>query len=118
MLTRHVQIRLMKISASFANPPSFEPDYSVRMEGRDKGIINAWLAGIDMARQRPALRAQALSDELPVLPYRGGVEKSSSSNRRLGRCCTWPCGRDYVAMIWTLTWTASQSGSAADTACA
>lgn len=84
MLTRHVQLRLMKISASFADPPSFEPDYCVRVEGRDKGIINAWLAGIDMARQRPELRTQALSDALPVLPYRGGVEKKLKVKQKIG----------------------------------
>lgn len=84
MLTRHIQTRPMNISASFDNPPPFEPDYSARMDGPDKGIINAWLAGIDMARQRPELRAQALADELPVLPYRGGVEKKLKLKQKIG----------------------------------
>lgn len=61
------------------------------MEGPDKGLINAWLAGIEKRRELPDLAARARNGELPILPYRGGVEKAIKTRNKIGAL-------HYVAM--------------------
>lgn len=65
----------MRIQASFAAPPSFEPDYERRNHGPDEGLINAWLAGVSKRSAWPHIAQQAAAGELPPLPYKGGIPK-------------------------------------------
>ena len=69
----------MLVRHSFANPPPFEVDYAKRNEGPDRGLVNAWLSGIAMRKDKPTLAQQAAAGELPVLAFRGGVTKSLAS---------------------------------------
>lgn len=66
-------------------------DWDTRWEGQDKGLITAWLAGQEKARTDAALVAKAQAGELPVLPFRGGVERAIKSGNKLGHLL-------YVAM--------------------
>jgi hypothetical protein len=81
----------MLIQASVNNPPAFEHDYDRRLKGPDHGLINAWIAGIRYAKEHPDLAARAQAGELPVLPYRGGVERSIKTRNKIGAL-------QYVAM--------------------
>ena len=74
----------MLLNHAFSNPPPMASDYALRMEGPDKGLINAWLAGIAMRREDSILQRQALAGELPPLPYRGGVERALKLKQKIG----------------------------------
>ena len=74
----------MLIQASVNSPPAFEHDYDRRLKGPDHGLINAWLAGIRYAKEHPDVAARAQAGELPVLPYRGGVERTIKSRHKIG----------------------------------
>lgn len=65
----------MRIHERFASPPPFQNDFDARINGPDRGVINAWLAGIAKRTEWPAVARQAEAGELPVLPYRGGIAK-------------------------------------------
>ena len=47
----------------------------MRWEGPDKGLIAAWLRGIEKRAESPELVTAAQAGELPILAWRGGVEK-------------------------------------------
>lgn len=48
------------------------------------GIVNAWLAGLEHRRSNVAWRTAAEAGELPVLPYRGGVERKIKKKLKIG----------------------------------
>ena len=81
----------MLIQASVNNPPAYEHDYDRRLKGPDHGLINAWIAGIRYAKEHPDIAARAQAGELPVLPYRGGVERAIKTRHKIGAL-------QYVAM--------------------
>ncbi|KQW24694.1 hypothetical protein ASC83_11095 [Acidovorax sp. Root402] len=61
------------------------------MEGPDKGLINAWITGLAKSVDSPELAAKATAGELPVLPFRGGVEAAIKTKTKVGHLL-------YVAM--------------------
>lgn len=65
----------MLITASRLSPPVLGDSWEARQEGEDEGLISAWLAGLDMRERDCNLSQAALRGELPVLPFKGGVEK-------------------------------------------
>lgn len=65
----------MLIQVSAAKPPQQGESWEERQEGEDRGLISAWLAGRAMRERDPAAAQAALRGELPVLPFKGGVEK-------------------------------------------
>lgn len=74
----------MLITASAANPPPISDDFAARVNGPDKGLINAWLVGLEKRASDPALSNRALEGELPPLPYKGGVEKQVKTRKKMG----------------------------------
>lgn len=81
----------MLITHHISNPPTFENDFNKRIRGPDKGLINAWIAGIRYAREHPDVAARAKAGELPVLPWRGGVDRAIKTRNKIGAL-------QYVAM--------------------
>lgn len=89
----------MIVRESVASAPPVSKRYEDRLEGPDKGVINAWLAGLIKRREAFAtsqptplrLVARAEAGELPVLPYRGGVEVAIKRQDKIGSLL-------YVAM--------------------
>lgn len=71
----------MLIQASAANPPKQGESWEARQEGVDRGLISAWLAGRSMRERETELVLAALRGELPVLPFKGGVEKTIKGNK-------------------------------------
>lgn len=49
--------------------------YEDRIDGYDKGLINAWQVGRGLAVRDPDIAAKSKNGELPVLHVKGGVEK-------------------------------------------
>lgn len=72
-------------------PPVPSADYYERIEGPDQGLINAWVAGLDKRSSWVETAEKALAGELPVLPFRGGVEKRIKRTDKVGSLL-------YVAM--------------------
>lgn len=66
----------MIIQASITAPPANQADWYKRWEGPDKGLICAWLRGIEKATQDPLMVSQAKRGELPVTVFRGGILKA------------------------------------------
>lgn len=67
--------------ADVCNPPPIEQDYHRRMEGPDRGVINAWLAGLELRASSPQLVKAAKAGELPLLAYRGGVDRALKGDK-------------------------------------
>lgn len=74
----------MLITASAANPPPKSENYEQRISGADKGLINAWLVGLAKRQSDPGLARKAEAGELPLLPYKGGVEKKVKTRDKIG----------------------------------
>lgn len=81
----------MLIQSPISDPPPICENYEDRMHGPDQGLINAWLAGIAKRRESPEIAAQAVAGELPVLAYRGGVDRAVKTKNKTGSLL-------YVAM--------------------
>ncbi|MDO8777065.1 MAG: hypothetical protein Q7K57_51825 [Burkholderiaceae bacterium] len=82
----------MKIRQSIASPPTPSEDWHERWEGSDQGLVCSWLHGIEKAQENPELATKAKAGELPVLAWRGGVEKPIKSKTKTG------------AMTYLATW--------------
>jgi hypothetical protein len=52
--------------------------------GPDQGLICCWLRGLEKAKEDPALAEKARMGELPVLAWKGGVEKKLKSGVKVG----------------------------------
>lgn len=74
----------MLITASASNPPLGRDKYVDRIEGPDRGLINAWLVGLEKRQSDPELACKAEAGELPPLPYKGGVEKKIKGQNKIG----------------------------------
>jgi len=52
--------------------------------GSDHGLIACWERGREKAKESPELAAAATANELPILPWSGGVEKKIKSKTKHG----------------------------------
>ncbi|NUT89244.1 hypothetical protein HNO91_22670 [Pseudomonas corrugata] len=53
-------------------------------EGQDKGLIKCWEIGRDRATKFPELAQRCQAGELPVLGWKGGVNRSLKKNEKFG----------------------------------
>jgi hypothetical protein len=53
-------------------------------EGQDKGLIKCWEIGRDRATKFPELAQRCRAGELPVLGWKGGVNRSLKKNEKFG----------------------------------
>lgn len=81
----------MYIECDATAPPTLGSSWEERQEGPDRGLISAWLGGFSLAREQPALVAAAQKDELPVLPFRGGLDRAIKVKNKVGAL-------QYIAM--------------------
>lgn len=82
----------MLIYHPISNPPTPSEDWHERWNGPDQGLVCSWLRGIEKAQEDPDMAAKAKAGELPVLAWRGGLEKSIQSKTKTG------------AMAYLATW--------------
>jgi len=55
-----------------------------KWKGPDDGLIACWEVGRDLAREDPELAEKAKRGELPVLAWKGGVEKMLKKKEKYG----------------------------------
>lgn len=55
-----------------------------RWEGPDGGLISAWIRGREKAKEDPGLRDAIRRGELPVLPWKGGVDQATKVGHKYG----------------------------------
>ena len=53
-------------------------------EGPDKGLITCWEVGRELSKKEPELAGRAKKGELPVLVWKGGVEKKTKKKEKYG----------------------------------
>jgi len=52
-----------------------------RWKGHDKGLITCWEVGRELAQKKPELAERARNNELPILGWKGGVNKKVSTKK-------------------------------------
>lgn len=65
----------MLVTARANLPPALPPIWKERWEGQDAGLLAAWIRGLEKRAESPEIAAACRAGELPVLAWRGGVEK-------------------------------------------
>ena len=55
-----------------------------RWNGDDKGLITCWEVGRELRKKEPELAERANKGELPVLGWKGGVEKKIKKKEKYG----------------------------------
>lgn len=74
----------MKIHRSIAEPLRLDPNWDERWGDVTRGLITSWERGREKSLEDPVLASRALSGELVVLPWRGGVEKATQKQLKYG----------------------------------
>lgn len=59
---------------------SFEQQW----RGSDEGLIKCWEVGRELAKKNSTLAERAKKNELPVLPWKGGIEKKIDKGGKYG----------------------------------
>lgn len=72
------------VSRSIEEPIRKNPDFKQRWKGPDRGLITCWEVGRLKADKNPSLAKAALSGELPVLGWKGGVAKETKKKEKFG----------------------------------
>jgi hypothetical protein len=58
--------------------------FEERWRGPDKGLITCWEVGRDMSKKEPELAERARKGELPVIGWKGGVDKKIKKKEKYG----------------------------------
>jgi hypothetical protein len=72
------------IHRSINLPIRKSPSFDERWRGEDKGLITCWEDGRQMREKYPELVQRAENGELPVLGWKGGIEKKIKKNEKYG----------------------------------
>lgn len=64
--------------------PAKNLTFEQRFGGPDNGIVYSWDRGREMRIERPELAERAEKGELPMLPWRGGVEAELKLDKKYG----------------------------------
>lgn len=73
-----------RISRFYKEPKREGLSWDARWTGEDNGLITCWEVGRELRAKNPELAARAESGELPVLGWKGGVEKSTKKGEKYG----------------------------------
>ncbi len=65
----------IRIQQSIREPIRRFPSFDERWNGHDGGLIICWESGREMVSREPEIAGRAKMGELPVLGWRGGVDK-------------------------------------------
>ncbi|WP_293006895.1 hypothetical protein [Nitrosomonas sp.] len=85
---------MMRIHRSILEPIYEDPVYETRIEGYDKGLINSWQIGRQLAQRDTELVAEVLRGELPSLGVKGGIDKKKKPKFKFKYGCLW-----YLAQL-------------------
>ena len=73
-----------RIYRSYSKPLRRDLSWDERWEGSDKGLITCWEVGRKLSEKEPELVERAKNGELPVLGWKGGVEKTLKNKQKYG----------------------------------
>ena len=73
-----------RIFRSYKEPIRDSPSFDERWNGSDKGLITCWEVGRKLSNKEPELSEKAQSGELPILVWKGGVERKINKNEKYG----------------------------------
>ena len=73
-----------RIYRSYKEPIRENPSWDERWRGPDKGLITCWEVGRGRSKKEPELAEQAINGELPVLGWKGGIEKKIKKKEKIG----------------------------------
>ena len=88
-----------RVYKSCSDPLRGKLSWEERWKGPDGGLITCWETGRELRNKEPDLSERAKSDELPVLGWKGGVEKRILKKQKYGTFYFWRSGKDYEGMI-------------------
>ena len=72
------------IYRSYREPKREGLSWDEHWKGRDKGLITCWEVGRELSKKKPKLAERAKKGELPVLGWKGGVEKKIKMKEKYG----------------------------------
>lgn len=73
-----------RIHMSHKEPKREGLTWDERWKGEDKGLITCWEVGREIREKEPDLAIRAEKGELPVLGWKGGVEKRTKKGEKYG----------------------------------
>lgn len=73
-----------KVFRSYEEPDREEPSWAERWKGYDEGLITCWEVGRRLRAKEPELAKRAEKGELPVLSWKGGVDKEIQKVEKQG----------------------------------
>ncbi len=73
-----------KVERSFAEPNRENLTWDERWKGSDKGLITCWEVGRGKRLTEPELAEKTEKGELPVLGWKGGVERKIQKSEKYG----------------------------------
>jgi hypothetical protein len=75
---------MKRIFRSFTEPDRKNLSWEETWRKEDKGLIKNYEVGRALAKTNPELAEKAVKGELPVLVYKGGVEKTLKKKEKIG----------------------------------
>ncbi|MCP4612921.1 MAG: hypothetical protein GY845_29870 [Planctomycetes bacterium] len=73
-----------RIFRSYKEPNREGLSWNERWRGCDKGLITCWEVGRELSQKKPELAERARNGELPILAWKGGVEKKIKKKEKYG----------------------------------
>ena len=73
-----------RIQRPFNTPERDGLTWSESWEGEDKGLIKCWEVGREIRNKQPDIAARAENGELPLLAWKGGIEKKVKKGEKYG----------------------------------
>ncbi len=73
-----------RIYRSYHEPKREGLSWDERWKGRDKGLITCWEVGRELSKKKPELAERTRNGELPILGWKGGVEKKIKKKVKYG----------------------------------
>lgn len=73
-----------RVFRSFREASGVGQSWQQRWQGDDRGLITSWEIGRELRSKEPDLARRAENGELPVLAWKGGVEKATKKGEKFG----------------------------------
>ena len=73
-----------RVYKSYSEPLRGELSWDERWKGPDGGLITCWEVGRKLSNKEPEMAERAKNGELPVLGWKGGVEKKIKKKEKYG----------------------------------
>ena len=73
-----------KIQRSISQPFRNDLSWEQRWKGKDQGLIQCWEVGRQLSEKDPSLAVNAVRGELPMMTWKGGVEKKLKVKGKYG----------------------------------